>query len=90
MDYNWLKQIVDDDDLGLLKLKVTSSKPTADEHLLNGFEGINNFVANYDRHPEANMANPIEFQLYSRLKGIKNNAEHKSALEQYDIHDLLK
>ena len=36
MDDNWLKQIVDDDDLGLLKLKATVGKPTADEHLLNG------------------------------------------------------
>jgi hypothetical protein len=90
MDYNWLKQIVDDDDLGLLKLKPASGKPTADEHLLNGFEGINDFVAKYGKHPEANIADPIELQLYSRLKGLKNNAEHKLALEQYDIHDLLK
>lgn len=90
MDYNWLKQIVDDDDLGLLKLKATSGKPTADEHLLNGFEGINDFVANKGRHPEANMADIIEYQLFSRLTSIKSNAEHKSALEQYDIHDLLQ
>jgi len=90
MDYNWLQQIVDDDDLDLLKIKATSGKPTADKHLLNGFEGINDFVANYGKHPEANMANPIEFQLYSRLKGIKNNAEHTLALDQYDIYGLLK
>jgi hypothetical protein len=90
MDDNWLKQIVDDDDFGLLKLKETTGKPTADEHLLNGFEGINDFVVNNGRHPKANMANIIEYQLFSRLASIKDNAEHKSALEQYDIHDLLK
>jgi hypothetical protein len=90
MDYNWLQQIVDDDDLELLKLKTTTAKPTADEHLLNGFEGINDFVASYGRNPEANMADIIEYQLFSRLESIKSNAEHKSALEQYDIHDLLK
>ncbi|PCH96396.1 MAG: hypothetical protein COB83_05785 [Gammaproteobacteria bacterium] len=90
MDYNWLQQIVDDDDLDLLKIKSTSGKPTADEHLLNGFEGINDFVANYGRHPEANMADIIEYQLFSRLDSIKNNAEHTLALEQYDIHGLLK
>ncbi|MGK2231592.1 MAG: hypothetical protein ACI92O_000750 [Colwellia sp.] len=90
MDDNWLKQIVDDDDLGLLKLKVTTGKPTADEHLLSGFEGINEFVANFGRHPEANVTDMTEYQLFSRLKSIKNNSVHKSALEQYDIHDLLK
>ena len=39
----WLirkSSIVDDDDLDLLKIKSTSGKPTSDEHLLNGFEGI--------------------------------------------------
>jgi hypothetical protein len=90
MDYNWLQNIVDDDDLGLLKLKATNGKPTADEHLLSGFEGINEFVANYGRHPEANMDDIIEYQLFSRLKSIRNNAKHKSALELHDIHDLLK
>jgi hypothetical protein len=90
MDYNWLQNIVDDDDLGLLKLKAANGKPTADEHLLSGFAGINEFVANYGRHPEANKADIIEYQLFSRLKSIRNNAEHKSALELHDIHDLLK
>jgi hypothetical protein len=90
MDYNWLQKIVDDDELDLLKIKATSGKPTADEHLLNGFEGINDFVANYGRHPESNMADIIEYQLFSRLDSIKNNADHKSALEEYDIHGLLK
>jgi hypothetical protein len=90
MDSNWLQQIVNDDDLGLLKLKVTSQIPTADEHLLNGFIGINDFVSQHGKHPTANMANIIEYQLFSRLESIKKNIPHKLALEQYDIHGLLK
>ena len=89
MDYNWLQQIVDDDELDLLKIKTVSGKPTADEHLLNGFAGINDFVATYGRHPEANMADIIEYQLFSRLESIKKNTEHKSTLEPHDIHNLL-
>lgn len=89
MDDKWLEAIIADDDLGLLNIKQTSSAPTADEHLVNNFNAISEFVAKHGKPPSANFANPIEFSLFARLNGIKENAEHVEALKPHDRFGLL-
>lgn len=89
MDEDWLKKILDDDDLGLLKVKPKNSVPTADQHLINKFNELVEFVDTFKREPEANMANVSEFMLHKRLMSIRSNADQCAALEELDKHGLL-
>lgn len=85
-----LDEIFNDDPLGLLNVKPkTSNARTADERLLASFEEINDFVAKYDKEPKLNTSNISEYQLYSRLKSMRENLERVEQLKEYDIHNLL-
>ena len=68
----------------------TSSVRTEDERLASSFQEINDFVAEHEREPEPNTKNISEFQLYSRLKGIRENIEKSVVLEPRDTYGLLK
>jgi hypothetical protein len=89
MKYDWLGKIVQDDELGLLEIKSRSSKPTADEHLVNGFNQVNDFIEANQGEPTADMSNVSEFMLHKRLESIRTNAEQCAALKSYDVHNLL-
>jgi len=89
MDLEWLKSVVKDDDLNLLKVKIKSPVPTADEHLVAKFTEINDFISSNGRHPEADMANVPEFMLNQRLSSICNNPEQCESLRGLDMHNLL-
>ncbi len=88
-DFNWLQDMIADDDLGLLNVKKKSSSLTADEQLVSKFTEINYFVTQYGRVPDKNKANISEFMLASRLEAIKSNPEQYMALADYDEHNLL-
>lgn len=88
-DFNWLQDMIADDDLGLLNVKKKSSFLTADEQLVSKFAEINYFVTQYGRVPDKNKANISEFMLASRLEAIKSNTEQYMALADYDEHNLL-
>lgn len=88
-DFDWLHDMIADDDLGLLKVKKKTSALTADEQLVSKFNEINSFVTQYGHVPTKNMANISEFMLASRLEAIKSNPEQYMALADYDEHNLL-
>ena len=86
-----LDEIFSNDPLGLLNVKPKNSNiKTADEQLSNSFEEINEFIAKNEREPEANSSNISEYQLYSRLKNLRENEDNMLALEPQDKYGLLQ
>ena len=88
-DFNWLQDMIADDDLGLLNVKKKTSALTADEQLVSKFNEINNFVTQHGRVPEKNMADISEYKHAIRLDAMKANPEQYMALADYDEHNLL-
>lgn len=86
---DWLKDIIASDTLGLLKTKLKSAAPTADDHLLSKFKQINDFFDKHGREPQTNRGNPIELMRSKCLESIRANEQHCRALEQHDIHGFL-
>ncbi|WP_319589270.1 GIY-YIG nuclease family protein [uncultured Draconibacterium sp.] len=86
-----LNEIFSDDPLGLLKIKPkSSSQSNGDEQLISKFKEINAFVeSNGNKEPEANPGNVFEFQLYSRLKSLRNDDEKIEILKPHDTYNLL-
>lgn len=84
-----LDDIIEDDDLGILDDKSTSSQvKTADTRLLESFEEINSFIDEHNREP--GQGNGItEMRLYMRLKGFRENDKKKFQLKDADRHNLL-
>jgi hypothetical protein len=85
-----LDDIFNDDPLGLLNFKPKNSNiRTADERLVASFEEINVFVETNGREPKANPGSIAEFQLYSRLKNLKEDETKIGLLKAHDVHKLL-
>ena len=85
-----LDNIFNNDPLGLLNFKPKNSNArTAAERLLASFQEINNFVDSNGNEPKANPSNISEFQLYSRLKNLKEDETKIGLLKEHDIHNLL-
>lgn len=86
-----LDEIFSNDPLGLLNVKPKSSNvKTTDERLSNSFEEINDFISKNEREPAPNPTNPTEYQLYSRLKNLREDEDKMLALEPQDTYGLLK
>ena len=86
-----LDEIFSNDPLGLLNVKPkTSNVKTADERLSNSFEEINDFITKNEREPAPNPSNISEYQLYSRLKNLREDEDKMLALEPQDTYGLLK
>ena len=87
---NVLNEIFENDPLGLLEFKPRDADiQTADERLLTSFQDINDFVDSHGNEPEANPSNISEFQLYARLKSLREDEEKVGMLSEYDTHHLL-
>jgi hypothetical protein len=85
-----LLKIIETDDIGLLNVKATNnSKPTADERLIASFKEINDFYREHGRKPLSNSSDMREFQLSSRLSGLRTSNEKIQALAEFDEFDLL-
>jgi hypothetical protein len=88
--YKSLDDIFKDADFHLIEEhKKISSARNADERLYTSFQEINDFIALSGHEPEPNIANIAEFQLYSRLKNIKEDPEKVEILKPHDIHNIL-
>jgi hypothetical protein len=86
-----LDQIFSNDPFGLLEVKPPPAPArTADERLMASFEEVNHFIETNNREPEPNTKNVAEFQLYSRLKSLREDDAKKSALAEADKFNLLK
>jgi len=85
-----LDDIFSNDPFGLLNVKPkTSNVKSADERLSASFEEINDFIAKNDREPQPNPSNISEYQLYSRLKSLREDENKMLALESQDKYSLL-
>lgn len=84
-----LKEIFENDPLGLLVIKPTNSPGrNEDERLVASFQEINLFFEQNNREPE--LGGGIqEHQLYSRLKSIRENPLKMEMLKVHDIYGLL-
>ena len=86
---DFLSFLSENDPLGLLKPK-QSNKPKAKRSvLLNNFEEIVDFFEEHNREPKDSSSDIKEFQLYHRLKAIRNNASMAKELKPYDMYGLL-
>ncbi|HIP02652.1 MAG TPA: GIY-YIG nuclease family protein, partial [Campylobacterales bacterium] len=84
-----LDEIFANDPFGMLDVKAKTSVRTSDDRLVSSFEEINEFIDKHEREPQKNMSDMQEMQLFSRLKGIKENSEKIEQLKSYDRHNLL-
>ncbi len=84
-----LKEIFENDPLGLLVIKPTNSQVrNEDERLVASFQEINLFFEQNNREPELGVGIQ-EHQLYSRLKSIRENPLKMEMLKVHDIYGLL-
>ncbi len=84
-----LADIFADDLDGLLNSKPAApAARTEDERLVEKFEEVNAFFKQHKRAPKERNG-VQEHQLFSRLKGFRENAAKIKQLEKYDIYDLL-
>ena len=83
-----LADIFENDPLGLLIVKPTNLPKSEDDRLIASFNEINDFYRQNNREPDpSNGVN--EYQLYSRLKGIREHFEKKNILQPFDTFGLL-
>lgn len=85
-----LLEIFSNDPLGLLEVKAKSSSgQTEDSRLINSFEEINAFIDSNQKEPQRNLSDMQESQLFSRLKGIREDFDKVEQLREHDRHHLL-
>ena len=84
-----LTEIFKNDPLDILEVKSKPVNLTPDDRLISSFQEINEFITKNGKEPEANINNVLEFQLHTRLKGIKSDLEKVKSLKGIDIHNLL-
>lgn len=88
--YNSLDEIFNDDDFHLIEeKKKESSARTADERLVDSYKEIQVFVEKHDREPEPNTKIISEYELYARLKGIREDPQKVAQLREHDEKGLL-
>lgn len=87
-----LDEIFNSDSLGLLKVQPKSSPArNADERLLASFQEIVDFYEkNNNQEPTPNPSNIAEYQLYSRLKNLRESEDKILALASVDKYNLLQ
>ncbi|MCK5602999.1 GIY-YIG nuclease family protein [Candidatus Pacearchaeota archaeon] len=85
-----ISEIINNDPHGILDIKPkASSVKSADERLIASFNEINDFYENNTKEPEPSVSNISEYQLYSRLKSIREDENKVLSLKSYDKHNLL-
>lgn len=86
-----LNEIFDSDPLGLLTVKPKiSNVKSADERLSASFQEINDFYKKHKKEPQPNIGNVSEYQLYSRLKNLREDPEKFAVCESLDTYGLMK
>lgn len=90
IDAETLRQMIADDDLGLLKLPVKAEPLSADERLITGFAEITQFVRTHDREPAEAATDVAEIKLFHRLEALRADAAKRDLLASYDELELLR
>jgi len=90
MDTDKLRELIEDDDLDLLKIKPKQSEGLSeDERLAESFYEISEFYRQCGRKPENDIANVQEYQLASRLAHFRSSPDKIKALVDLDEFGLL-
>lgn len=84
-----LRQMIAEDDLGLLIAPPKATPITRDERLAASFAEITAFFAEHGREPAADGSDVAEMQLHFRLQAIRDSEAHREALAELDEHGLL-
>lgn len=91
MDKEDLMKLIEEDDLGLLDIKPsTSSSGSQDETILQKFIEINEFLDHFEGEPDLNAQDQLERGVAQRLEQILKNPQWWDFLKSYDRHHLLK
>lgn len=86
-----LDEIFNTDNMRLLNVKPKkTSALSVDERLTASFQEINTFFEKHNREPQLNVENISEYQLYCRLKSLREDKNKMIVCEPYDKHGLLK
>jgi T5orf172 domain len=81
---------ISDDPFGLLaQPKKNVSSPKIQDLLVDAFEEICDFIESNSREPQKNADSIVEFQLFSRLKSIRESPGKVKALRKYDFLNIL-
>jgi hypothetical protein len=89
LDTHTLRQMIEQDEFGLLTPPPKRVATTADERLAGSFQEVAEFVREHGRLPARDPANMTEARLAMRLSAITNNEEQASALRPIDELGLL-
>ena len=85
-----LDDIFNNDVFDILNVKPKSyGVKNTDERLIASFNEVNDFVEKYNKEPQPNPSNISEYQLYTRLKGIRENPVKKEQLREVDTNNIL-
>lgn len=90
IDAETLRQMIAEDDLGLLTLPVRAEPLSADERLIASFAEITRFVRDHEREPADGSADVGELKLFHRLGALRADAAKREALAPYDELELLR
>lgn len=91
MDIDKLRELIADDDLGLLNVKPKGGGAMSeDQRLAESFFEINEFYRTHNREPKSDIANMQEAKLAMRLSGLRNDPVKIQALADLDEFNLLK
>ena len=90
MDEAVLREMIAEDEFGLLNQPVKQAPMTADDRLLASFEEINSFIDQNGREPGSSAKDVGEIKLGMRLEKMRLNPDHREALAGSDRHGLLK
>ncbi|MGB6128542.1 MAG: hypothetical protein WBG30_07320, partial [Psychrilyobacter sp.] len=86
-----LNDIFNSDSLGILEVKTKNSNTVnSEDRLIISFEEVNEFYEKNNREPEKNISNISEYQLYTRLNGIRENTIKIESLKSSDKFNLLE
>ena len=83
--------LINVDPLGLLQISEDRQTSNRSESsvLRNNFEDIVSYYEDYEKEPESNLNDIYEYQLYCRLKVIRNSPEMVQYLKPFDLYGLL-
>jgi len=90
MDADKLRELIEDDDLGLLTVKPKQSAGLSeDERMAESFYEISDFYRQYVREPSDDLTNMQEAKLAMRLNGFRSNPDKIKELVDLDEFGLL-
>ena len=90
MDADKLRQLIDDDDMGLLDVKPKQADGISeDERLAESFFEIVEFYRQHGREPASDLTNVQEYRMATRLDHLRSEPEKVKELADLDEFGLL-